>query len=52
MAEERYGTQQRRPILEAKAREDAAWDANVGVVTAIEPVNAIAGPDIGHRGVS
>lgn len=36
MAEERIGASQRRAILEAKAREDAAADAALGAIRAIE----------------
>lgn len=36
MAEERIGATQRRAILEAKAREDAAFDAAASAVRATE----------------
>lgn len=36
MAEERVGASQRRAFLEAKAREDAAFDAAASAVRAIE----------------
>jgi hypothetical protein len=36
MAEERIGASQRRAILEAKAREDAAFDAAASAVKAVE----------------
>lgn len=36
MAEERVGSTQRRAILEAKAREDAAFDAALGAVRSVE----------------
>lgn len=36
MAEERVGASQRQAILEAKAAEDAAFDAAAGAVQSIE----------------
>jgi len=36
MAEERVGASQRRAILEAKASEDASFDAAVSAVKAVE----------------
>lgn len=36
MAEERVGATQRRAILEAKAREDAAFDAAASAVRSVE----------------
>lgn len=36
MAEERIGSAMRRAMIEAKAREDAAFDSALGAVKAVE----------------